>query len=197
LLDFSVNGREVGREESEVRLPGPGKLKVRARVAALLEPKPTPETVKIQNAPIPTGGNSSTATFLSKPYWHVEKARVGNTRNVPVEVVVNGYPVARKEVLADASEQEVEFDVPVQFSSWVCLRILPSSHTNPIFVLVDGKPIRASKKSAGWCLKSIDRCWVQKSPAIREREHDQAREAYKKAVAAYRKILEESLEDRE
>src|SRR5262249_35590095 len=155
LFDFSVNGLEVGRNNSEVRLPAAGNVKVKARVAALLEPKPTPETERIRSAPIPTRGNSSSVTFSSKPYWHVEKARLGGTRNVPVELVVNGYPVARKEVLADGREQEVEFDAPINISSWVALRILPSSHSNPIFVLVDGKPIRASKRSAVWCLKAI------------------------------------------
>src|SRR5262249_52445240 len=150
LLDFSVNGRAVGTEDSEVRLPAAGKVTVKARVAAYLEPKPTPETEKLRSAPIPTRGNSSTATFTSKPYWHVEKARIGDTRTRPVEVVVNGSPAARKEVVADGREQEVAFEVPLTQSSWVCLRVLPSSHTNPVFVVVDGKPIRASKRSADW-----------------------------------------------
>jgi hypothetical protein len=195
LMDFSVNGLEAGTKDSEVRLSAPGSVKVKARVAALLEPKPTPETQKIRNAPIPTRGNSSTMTFTSKPYWHVEKARIGDTRTIPVEVVVNGYPVARKEVAADGSEQEVEFDVALKHSSWVCLRVLPSSHTNPVFVLVDGKPIRASKRSADWCLKAIDKCWANKSPRIRVPERAAAEKAYEEAREAYRKILAESVAD--
>jgi hypothetical protein len=191
LQDFSVNGLEVGRNDSEVRLQGPGMVKVRARVAALLEPKPTQVTEKIRNAPTPTRGKSSAVTFESKPYWHVEKARIGDTRNVPVEVVVNGYPVARKEIVADGSEQEIELDVPISCSSWICLRILPSSHTNPVFVLVDGKPIRASKRSAEWCLKAIDKCWAKKLPSIRKEERPAAEKAYEEARVAYRKILAE------
>ncbi len=31
-----------------------------------------------------------------KPYWDIERARIGESREVPVEVVVNGFPVARK-----------------------------------------------------------------------------------------------------
>ena len=31
------------------------------------------------------------------------------------------------------------FEVPIEHSSWVAMRILGSSHTNPIFVLVQGK----------------------------------------------------------
>ena len=34
----------------------------------------------------------------------------------------------------------------IKQSSWVALRIYPSSHTNPVFVLVGGKPIRASQE---------------------------------------------------
>ena len=84
------------------------------------------------------------------------------------------------------------FDVPIEQSSWVALRIYPSSHTNPVFVLVGGKPIRASKKSAEWCLKGVDQCWSQKERAIRAGEKDEARKAYDVAREAYRKILEES-----
>src|SRR5262249_50894703 len=110
---------------------------------------------------------------------------------VPVEVVGNAYPVARKEVVADGREQEVEFDVPIKSSSWVCLRILPSSHTNPIFVLVEGKPVRASKRSAEWCLKAIDKCWANKAPRIRQEERPAAEKAYEAAREAYRKIRAE------
>jgi hypothetical protein len=72
------------------------------------------------------------------------------------------------------------------------LRIYPSSHTNPVFVLVGGKPIRASKKSAEWCLKGVDQCWSQKEPRIRPEEKEAAREAYERARVTYRKILTES-----
>jgi hypothetical protein len=166
-------------------------VKVKARVAALLEERPTPETEKIRKAPIPTRGKSSTETFSSKPYWHIEKARLGETRTVPVEVVVNGYPVARKEIVADGREQDVDFDVPIRISSWVCLRILPSSHSNPIFVLVADQPIRASKRSAAWCLKAIDNCWASKAPRIRQEERPAAEKAYEEARSAYRKIQSE------
>src|SRR4029077_20436766 len=100
--------------------------------------------------------------------------------------------VARTEVTADGNVEGVSFDVPVKTSSWVALRIYPSSHTNPVFVLVDGKPIRASKKSAEWCLKSVDQCWSQKEPAIRAAEKEAAKKAYDVARDAYKRILSES-----
>ena len=114
---------------------------------------------------------------------------------MPLEVIVNGYPVARKEILADGTLKEITFDVPIEKSSWVALRILPSSHTNPVFVLVGDKPIRASRRSAEWCLKSVDQCWERKQPGIRETERAAAKEAYEVARVAYRKILSESSGD--
>src|SRR5262249_33721463 len=159
LMDFTVNDLGVGLKKSEVKLDKAGKVSVKARVAALLEPKPTKATQEIRKRPLHV-----------KPYWDLERSRIDDTRKVPVEVVVNGIAVDKKEIVADGSEQEVTFEVPIKHSSWVCLRILPSSHTNPVFVLVDGKPIRASKKSAEWCLKGVEQCWKQKKKDTREKE---------------------------
>jgi hypothetical protein len=180
LMDFTVNGLGVGLKGSEVKLDGPGTVEVKAKVAALLEPEPTADTEKLRSRPL-----------NAKPYWDVERARVGKGRTVPVEVVVNGRPVDRKEVAADGSEQEVTFSVPVRASSWVCLRIFPSSHTNPVFVLVGDKPIRASKRSAEWCLQAVDKCWGQKKKAIRAKEQPDAERAFEQAREAYRKIAGE------
>ena len=154
---------------------------VTARVAARLEPELTPELAAIRRRPL-----------SEKPYWDLERARIGSTRTVPVEVVVNGKPVARKEVEADGTIRDVRFEVPIDKSSWVALRIYPSSHTNPVFVLVGGKPIRASKKSAEWCVKSVGQCWSQKEKAIRASEKEAARKAYDVARDAYKRILSES-----
>ena len=83
---------------------------------------------------------------------------------------MNGKPIARKEILADGTLQDVSFEAPVELSSWLAVRILGSSHTNPIFVLVDGKPIRASRRSAEWCLAGVNQCWTQKAPKISKAE---------------------------
>ncbi len=79
-------------------------MQLKASVAALLEPKPTRETEAIRNRPL-----------NQKPYWDIERSRIGQTRKVPVEVVVNGQPVASKEIEADGSEQEVTFQVPIKY----------------------------------------------------------------------------------
>jgi hypothetical protein len=181
LMDFAVNGLGVGLKGSEVKLTAPSSVEVTANVAALLEPEPTQATEAIRHRPL-----------NAKPYWDLERARIGKTRKAPVEVLVNGKPVARQEIEADGQTREVKFTVPIQKSSWVALRIFPSSHTNPVFVLVDDRPIRASKKSAEWCLRAVDRCWEQKKKAIRKEEQADAQAAWDQARAAYRKILADS-----
>ncbi|WZO96138.1 CehA/McbA family metallohydrolase [Isosphaeraceae bacterium EP7] len=184
LVGFKVNGLGVGEAGSETRIAAPGKVKATARVFARLEPQITPATEAIRSKPL-----------HDQPYWDVERARVGATRKVPVELIVNGQSVARREVEADGSEHDVEFDVDIDRSSWVALRVYPSSHTNPVFVVVDGKPIRASRKSAEWCLKSVDQCWSQKQKLIRAADLPAAQAAYDVARKAYASIRDESAAD--
>ncbi len=169
---------------SQLDLARPGKVKVEFDVAALLAEKPTPETEAIRNRRLD-----------AQPYWHIERSRIGDTRNVPVEVIVNGYPAAKKEIEADGSTQSLSFDVDVPHSSWIAVRILPSVHTNPIFVHVGDKPIRASKRSADWCVKAVETCWNAKQGRIRESERDEAKAAYDTAGRMYAQIAKESVAD--
>jgi hypothetical protein len=187
LMEFHVNdvgaptpavGVGPGESGSELQLAQPGTVHLTAKVAALLDEKPDPAIRKLP--------------YDQQPYWHLERARLGDTRMVPVEVVVNGYPVAQQPLLADGQIRDIAFDIPIARSSWVALRILPSSHTNPVFVLVGGKPIRASRRSAQWCLTGVDRCWSQKHRFIKAGEMDDALQAYAHARAAYQQILSES-----
>ena len=131
-----------------------------------------------------------------QPYWHVERARIEGSRKVPVELVVNGHAVARQEITADGKPVELTFDYTPERSSWIALRVFPSSHTNPIFVEVDGQPIRASKRSAQWCLDAVETCWKQKVKQTREHEKAAARAAYDVARDAYARILAEAHDDR-
>ena len=181
LLNFKVNQVQVGEAGSELRLEAPAEVTVTADVAALLPP--TPDT-KIHALP-----------YTEKPYWDLERARIGQTRNVPVELVVNGQPVARREIVADGETRAVSFPVKIDRSSWVALRILPSSHSNPVFVLVGGKPIRASRASAEWCLKAVDQCWSQKAPKIRAEEMSAAQKSYDHAREVYRALVSECRPD--
>jgi len=178
LLDFRVDERQVGTARSELRLATPRQVKVSALVAARLEVEPN-EALRRRR-------------YDQQPYWELERARLGATRRVPVELIVNGEAVARQEIVADGELREVSFELPLAQSSWVALRILPSSHTNPIFVIVDGHPIRPSRRSVEWCLKAIDQCWSQKAPQIAAAEREAAARAYEEARVIYRRILAES-----
>jgi hypothetical protein len=151
LLDFTVDGVGVGRGGSELRLNVARTVKAHLRVAAYLDPLPN-EALR-------------TRPPDQQPFWDIERARIGTTREVSVEIVVNGSVVATRNVAADGQLRHVEFDVPIGASSWIAARILSSSHTNPVFALVGDKPIRASRRSAEWCLTAVDQCWSQKAPA--------------------------------
>jgi hypothetical protein len=186
LIDFRVNGLDVGfpgtnGEASRIDLAGPESVRVTCDVAALLAEKPTPQTEAIRNARLD-----------HKPYWHVERCRIGDSRQVLVELVVNGEAVASKPVTADGSVESVSFEARIEKSSWVAMRVLGAAHTNPVFVHVAGKPIRARKASADWCIRAVDQCWKRKSPGIRESERAAAKEAYDQARAIYEQILKES-----
>ena len=73
--------------------------------------------------------------------------------------------------------------------------VFPACHTNPVFVEVDGKPIRASKKSAQWCVDAVETCWKKKEPATRKEEKAAAKSAYDAASEAYTKILAQAHDD--
>lgn len=61
-----------------------------------------------------------------------------------------------------------------------------------MFVSVGDRPVRASKRSAEWCLKAVDQCWSQKSGRIRAAEREAGQRAYEHARERYRQILSES-----
>src|SRR6266436_5851020 len=202
LMDFSVNDVEVGTNASEVRLTGRGTVHARVKVSAYLKPVASgtdsiPSDRGNQFWSVALNNRNSSADSIhdrpidQKPYWHLERARIGTTREVPVELVVNGKPIARKNIVADGSVQDIAFDVPIERSSWLAARILGSSHTNPIFILVDGKPIRASRESAQWCLAAVNQCWTQKTPKISKAELSEAQAAYDHAREVYTKLIAE------
>jgi hypothetical protein len=185
LMDFAVDGVAMGTGDGEVRLPRGGRtVRVTLNVAARVEPAP----MSIQ------GRSLRDVPANEKPYWHLDRARVGASNQVPVEIVVNGRVAATRLMAADGVVRPLVFDLPIERSSWVAARILAASHTNPVFVLVDGKPIR-SARSARWCLAAVDQCWTQKARGIREGEREEARRAYDHAREAYRRLLAESVDE--
>jgi hypothetical protein len=191
IIDFSVDGVGVGEPGpdgrlSQVTLPAPGSVTVRFDAAALLEPVVTERTEAIRSARLD-----------AKPYWHIERARIGAGRTVPVEIIVNGHPVARRELVADGRVEPLEFAIDITQSSWVAARVFPAVHTNPVWVEVAGGPVRPSRRSARWCLDAVETCWTSKEPAITAAERPAARQAYDEARAFYAAVLEQAFDDGE
>ena len=87
----------------------------------------------------------------------------GSPESLKVEAVLNGYPHSFQQVPQDGSVNDLVFKVPVARSSWLAFRVFPVAHTNPIFLSVGGRPIRASRQSAEWCLRGVDQCWHEKA----------------------------------
>ena len=175
LMNFRVNTKNAGEE---IRSATPLNATVTVSAAAYLPVMPNDA---IRRLPLD-----------QKPYWDVERARVGDTREVPVEIVVNGKAVARQNLLADGKVHELTFEISVNESSWIAARTIPAAHTNPVFVVVGGKPVRASRLSAEWCLNAVNQCWTQKSPRIGASELPEARKAYDHAREVYRRLIRES-----
>jgi hypothetical protein len=151
----------------EVKLDQPGMVKVKAKVAFA--------------SAVPLG----TATGGRVP--------LGDSRTV--ELVVNGKVVGTKQVPADDQIHDLEFAANIERSSWVAIRHFPEMHTNPVNVIVGGKPIRASKRSAQWCLDVMKQLWRVRGPGIKADEREEARKAFDKAEAIYQKILAEAYDD--
>ncbi|MFM1920458.1 MAG: hypothetical protein RLZZ303_2092 [Candidatus Hydrogenedentota bacterium] len=184
LLDFRAGDAALSPGPHEANVKAGERVSISARVAAHL-----PEQQSDAGRIIADSG------MMGRPYWHIEKARLGATRRVPVELIVNGIPVAVREIDADGAWKEVRFEHRFDRSSWVALRVKHSSHTNPLFLTVDGAPIRAAQSSAAWCRRAVDHCWAMKAGAIHEDERAAAQAAYDHARLTYDRILAESLPD--
>jgi hypothetical protein len=180
LIDVTVEDVLLGTENSEVHLESPRTVTVTARASAYLDPQQDE-----------IGARIAESSLSEQPYWHLERARVGGSRRVSVEFIVNGEPVARQEITADGSWNDVTFTHEIDRSSWVALRIYPSAHTNPIFVLMDGEPIR-EVRSAEWARAAVDQCWKMKVDRIREEDRPAARAAYDRAREVYDRIIGEA-----
>jgi hypothetical protein len=161
-LQFSVNDLSPG--SGDVKLDQPGNVTVKAKLAFA--------------SAVPLG------TAIGG------RAPLGATRKV--ELIVNGQVAATKDVPADDQPHDITFDVPIARSSWVALRQFPQLHTNPVNVLVGGKPIRASRDSAKWCVGVIEQLWRVRAKNIAPAERPEAEKTFQKAIAVYKNIADES-----
>jgi hypothetical protein len=114
-----------------------------------------------------------------------------------VEIIVNGQVAASQKVPADGRVQDLRFDIPVKSSSWIALRQFPQLHTNPVSVLVAGKPIRAARSSALWCAESVRLLWKNRQRFISEAERPEARVTYERALSDFLKRAGEAMDDKD
>lgn len=180
IINFSVNGLEAGTKDSRVDAKKPETVKITATVVANLPEQQDEAGARIAQRPV-----------SEQPYWHIERARIGTTRKVRVELIVNGFAVDTAEIAADGKWNDITFNCAITHSSWIALRVYPSSHTNPVFLIVDGKPIH-ERKSAEWCRAAVDQCWKMKQVNIRSEERAAAEAAYDDARRVYDKIIKEA-----
>ena len=180
LIKTRFSGQTIGEGGSELRLKDARSVKIEADVAVLLPVERTE-----------LGRQIAAAELDRQPYWHVERARIGEGREVSVELVVNGRPVMAKKIVADGDWKSVSFDYPLKKSSWLALRVFPSAHTNPFFIIVGGEPIR-DLRSAEWMRRSLDQCWQTKKASIRDDERDEASKAFERAGRTYDRIIAEA-----
>src|SRR5262245_36999048 len=109
-----------------------------------------------------------------------------------VELVVNGRVVEHRDVPADDAVHELTFRLPVERSSWVAVRQFPQLHTNPVAVRVGGRPIRASRRSALWCIGALEQLWRACGKQIATQERAEARKVFDQAVQWYRRVASEA-----
>lgn len=182
LLDFvaMVDDQLAAVGVADLQLQSPRVVTIQADVAGRLEPVPTPATEAIRKlAP------------LEKPYWHIERTRLGDTRQVLVELVVNGLAVESRPVVADGQILQMQFSFTPKTSCWVALRIANAAHTNPIWITVADAPIRV-KRSAEWCRKAVDQCWSQKVLRIRAAERAEEAKFYDRGRKFYDRMIAEA-----
>jgi hypothetical protein len=182
LIDFKINNAELGQGNSEVSATANSSLNIEVKAAAMLSEKQDERGSFIASRPPD-----------QFPFWNIERARIGTSRNVFVELIYNGKPVEKKEITAGGNFQNIRFNYKVEKSGWFAIRINSSSHTNPIFIMVDGKPVRETK-SAIWCRDALDQCWKTKNGNIKKSELDAARLAYDHARKIYETIIKEAEE---
>ena len=102
IIDFKVNDFELGtrqgdRAPSRLDLDKPQTVEVSFKAAAMLDARQSESGQRIQNTRLDR-----------KPYWHLERARIGDSREVPVELIVNGEVAAKKTLVADGSTESFE-----------------------------------------------------------------------------------------
>ena len=182
-LNFQVNGAKPGTED--VHLQEPATVAVNATVAFAPE---QPNAVAYGGI-TPQGGRRVIGDTVHLRAPRESGIQKGGQRLI--EIVVNGEVAYQQKIVADGKTHEITADIPIKESSWVALRQFPQLHTNPVNVIVDDRPIRASAKSARWCIETIKLLWTNRQRFISVDERPAAKATYDRAIKIYERIAEE------
>ena len=183
-LEFTVEGQTSGG--AAVALSAPAAVSVKTKVAFA---ELVPEGVAYGNQMTAAGRRVTGDTVTLHAPRSNRLIAAGKQR---VEIVMNGRVVAHQDVPADGRLHHLEFQVSVEQSSWIALRQFPQLHTNPVRVVVGGKPIRASRASARWCAETVRLLWDSRHHRIAENEREAAYQAYQRAIATYERRAAEA-----
>ena len=171
LIDFRVDNVEMGVDGSEPCL-GCRACSGQSKVAARLNSETIPGLAK--------------RNYAQKPYWHVERARIEGTRKVPVEVIVNGYPIAQQEILADG--EHATSRLRCRFSTAVGL---PSEFFLPTRTrFLSWMAKRSGLPGAAPSGVLLRKCRDQKRRFMGDDEIEDFNETYDHAEKVYRQIME-------
>ncbi len=186
---FTVN--EVAPGADAVSLKKPGSVVVKTTVAFAPE---QPKAVAYGTL-MPPSGNRMVGDTVNLHAARDTGFVEGGERLV--EIIINGQVAASQKVPADGKPHDLTFEIPIKKSSWIAVRQFPQLHTNPIDVIVDGHPIRASRSSALWCAESVRLLWKNRSRFISESERPAAKEAYKRSLQDFLARARCSFDDEE
>lgn len=187
-LEFQVNDVAPGFED--IQLEQPGRVKITAKVAFAAE---TPRAVAYGLLDPPEGRRAAGDTRVLHAPRNSEYVTAGNRL---VEIVMNGAVVGQQSVPADGEIHVLQFEVPVETSSWIALRQFPQLHTNPVNVIVAEQPIRVSRESALWCAETIKLLWKNRHLKIAEPERKAAEQTYQRAIKVYQQRAAEAVNHR-
>ena len=183
-LDFQVGGQRPGPEVLKLDRPGPIAVQATVSFAPLM-----PRSVAHGTAVVPGGPRMAGDTVE----LHVARDdRLVEPGPRQVELLVNGQVVARRDVPADGRPHKIEFTTELRQSSWVALRHFPQLHTNPVTVEIGGRPVRASRDSARWCIAMTELLWTNREKNIAPAEREAAREAFDAALKILGQRAEQS-----
>lgn len=183
-LEFQVNGEAPGFKD--VQLQSTGNVEIKASVSFAPE---TPKAVAYGLLEPPEGRRAQGDTRVLHAPRNSEYVSGGFRL---VEIIRNGRVVAKQSVPADGKVHQLRFTVPVEQSSWIALRQFPQLHTNPVNVIVNQRPIRASRESALWCAETIKLLWKNRHKKIADGERAEADQTYQRAIRSYLKRADEA-----